>query len=136
MKTPKMQAHKFKHALDKYGVDYEVLRPAKDKYGQPLLNPDGTPVYDEVVIPVRGIYSEQGTGFTFVIGDAATVHTKPIPTITTMYEQTPDIHVGDMVTVPPGGERVYKVVTVDDIGNLGLFAGISMEVVLDGRTSV
>lgn len=131
MITPKLQEHKVKHALDKYGVEYGFVRATKDKFGQPVLDEEGNPVF-EPVGPLKGIFHETGTSFTLIISDAAAVHTKPAPSILTLSDEMPPLEINDVVAVPPESNRVYKVVSVNDIGNLGLFADISLEVLLNG----
>lgn len=131
MRTPKLQEHKVKHALAKYGVEYEFARTAKNKFGEPILDDEGNVVF-EPVAPIKGIFHETGTSFIMVIGDAASVHTKPTPAILTLFEGSGLLQTNDVVTVPPESGRVYKVVSINDIGNLGLFADISLEVLLNG----
>lgn len=127
MKPPPLQLHKLVHALKVHGVKYTFTRKAVDEFGEPIK---GAPPV-EVAKP-SGIYSEAGTGFILVVSDAATVQSKPTPTITTLLADAVDIRVEDTVFVPPGSDRRYKVTSVDDAGNLGYFANITLEVFLNG----
>jgi hypothetical protein len=126
------QAHKIKHALARYGVEYQFERALKDKYGQPILDENGDPVYYPVEGAIKGIFHEAGTDFLLNLSDAATTHSKPQPAILAYWEDGQSLRVNDRVFVPPGSGRQYKVVAVNDVGNLELCADISLEVFEDG----
>lgn len=130
MKTPKLTEHKVKQAIRVHGVQYTFTRADMDEFDQPKLDLDG----NQVFLPykeVPGIYHETGQGFTLVVGEAGAVPSKPTPSILTMLEDSEGIQIRDRVAVPPGSDLIYSVVSINDIGNLGLFADIALEVIVN-----
>lgn len=124
MRPPPLQIHKLKQAIKSHGVTYEFKRPPVDDFGDAI--PDAELVVEATA---GGIFSESGTGFIMIIGEAATVHSKPSPAIATLLEDAEGIKIEDLVRA---NNATYKVTAVNDLGNLGYFAGISLEVILDG----
>lgn len=131
MRVPKMQLQKLRNNLNYHGDAYEFGTPKLNEYGEPVRDDDGNFVY-ETVHTLNGIFHESGSGFIQVIVESAEVQSKPQPAILARYEDAKDIKIGETVLVPAAGNRRYEVVSVNDIGNLGLFADISLEVILDG----
>jgi hypothetical protein len=131
VQIPKAQTNKARQLIRRRGVQYAFIRAKVDSYGQPVLDGDGNPV-TEKQITVTGIFHESGTNFVLATSEAAKIQTTPRPAILSMMESAKDIVVGDRLTVPPESGTWYKVTAVNDMGNVGLFADISLEVVADG----
>lgn len=131
MKIPKLQAVKVQQAIKRNGVAYSFDRAKTDKFDQPVLDKDGNPVVEEVCI-VKGIFHETGTGFVLITSDAAQVQSKPTPSVLAMLKDTKTLKINDAVFIPPNGSISYKVVSVNNIGNIDLFADIALEVIADG----
>lgn len=131
MRIPKLQENKIKQLIKRHGVDYQFERAKKDDFNQPILDAEGNPVIEKVA-EVSGVYHETGSNFVFITTDSAKVQSKPSPAIIAMMDRANSLKMDDQVTVPPGSDKRYKVVSVNDLGNVGLFADISMELIADG----
>lgn len=131
MRVPQLQSHKIRHLIQRHGVEYGFIRSKKDGFDQPVLDDNGNPIADEP-LSVMGIFHESGSNFSLMTSEAAQVQSKPVPAVLAMWEQGKEVAVNDRLTVPPDCGIWYKVTAVNDIGNVQLFADISLEVIADG----
>lgn len=131
MQIPKLQQNKIKQLIKRHGVQYQFERAKKDDFNQPVLDDDGNPVM-QTEVEVSGVFHETGSNFVLITTDSAKVQSKPSPAIITMMEYATGLKIDDQLTVPPGSIKRYKVVSVNDLGNVGLFADISLELIADG----
>lgn len=125
----RMQRYKVQKYINWYGLDLDFHRAKLDDLKQPVLDEKGNPV-TEVIQTIRGVFHKTGETFVLIAGDAGRIQNKPVPSVLAMLdEKTEDIEVDDWVIVE---ENMYKVVSVNNVGSLGLFADVSLELVLNG----
>lgn len=125
----RMQKYKVQKYVNWYGVDYFFTRPKHDDLKQPVLDAKGDPV-SEVVQTIRGVFHKTGQSFVLVTGDSGRIQNKPVPSILAMMDDSAaNLQVGDWVHVQ-GND--YKITSVNDIASFGLFADISLELILNG----
>lgn len=128
MKTPKLQQHKIKRLINRYGVEYQFTRKPLDDFKEPSGEL-------ETIVTITGIYYETGGQVVLTVGDAASVTSKLQPAILTLLdENAKTLQQNAIVEIQPNSNRFCKVVAVTDIGNVGLFASISLEGVLNGKS--
>lgn len=126
MKSLKLQAPKIRRQVQWYGVDYTFTRASLDEYNQPKLDEEGSQVYEPFEdSEIRGLFHQTGVTFTLVSGDSAKVQTKPAPSILSLWQPATVLKPQDRVKI---NSLTYTVVSVLDIGGMGLFAKISLEV--------
>lgn len=131
MKTPPLQARKVEQAIKRSGMEYQFKRAKTNKFNEPVLDKTGASVM-EPVKSIKGLFHETGTHFILIASDAAKVQTKPTPAVLAMYKDAEGLQTEDKVEIPQNSGRQYKITSISDIGNLGLFADICLEVVLNG----
>lgn len=107
-------------ALARHGKDIYMKRVPLNAYNEP----DGEPV---PVCLIRGIIHSSSNYITLLTSEGAQVQTKPTHRILCAWSEVTLLRQGDLTTI---GDKDYKVNGVENMQDLGLFAEVSLEVVL------
>lgn len=122
MRNLQYELHKVEREIKTHGATYVIKRKEKDSYGE----------YTGMMIKVcevKGVFHISKGFITQISVDAATVRTKGQPMLLTLYEDTKDIQVNDIVLI---NGKTYKIVDKNNIQEFSIVSDLSLEVFLDG----
>lgn len=110
------QRHILKRLIFLRGQKADVYRDIKNEFGEPA----GWDFYGTI----RGIFHEANGYLGSLIAEAGTTYTSKQPMF--LIEHTKAVREEDTLHI---GERKFRVTGVDDLGNLGMFLDLSLEVI-------
>ena len=110
------QVHQICRALERYGQQCSFSREIENKFHEKA--------WEEGWLKCRGLFHEANGFLNASLVEAGKIRTQKEPKLLVRY--TKDIHKNDKVAV---GETVYKVIGIDDLGNLHLCLDLSLEAV-------
>lgn len=110
------QAYMIKKLLECNGFNCAFSRIGKDYFGEDTK--------EEEVCNCKGLYHESNGYLSITLKEAGKVSTEKQPKLLVLY--TTDLKNGDTVAI--NGSK-YKVIGIDDLGNLRLCLDLSLEVV-------
>lgn len=121
MVNKSFEEYKLRRELKRSGTDYEFMRPAVNKFGEPTDE-------DETIGTLRGLYHEQNAHISVVTGDTTQTRTKKVPSILCLYEDAASLSlsIGDKVKL---NGKTMKVTGIVNIQEWNLIADVSLEVV-------
>lgn len=110
------QVHQICRALERQGQQCSFSREIENKFHEKA--------WEEGWLKCRGLFHEANGFLNVSLVDAGKIRTQKEPKLLVRY--TKDISKNDKVAV---GEAVYKVIGIDDLGNLHLCLDLSLEAV-------
>lgn len=110
------QAHKICRALERYGQHCSFSREIENKFHEKA--------WEEGWLKCRGLFHESNGFLNVSLVEAGKVRTQKEPKLLVRY--TKDINKNDKVAVDGAA---YKVIGIDDLGNLHLCHDLSLEAV-------
>ena len=128
MKAPKFELNKIKSQIKRHGFDCTFKRFGKNNFGE--SDDTQIPIYDDVLDITFGcIFHEASASAKYIkesVTEAAVYRSKKIPMLMCDFTETVHLKPGDIATV---NNKEYKVTGIKDIGEWGIIADISLEVI-------
>lgn len=122
MRTPKFEQAKLKRLLSMHGKLYTFVRPALNEFEEPTATP-------EKQFVICGVYHENEMHIRVEAMNETRYRTEKQPLIMCEYERAKVLMVGDRLVI---NDVNYRVTNVRDVGNIGVYGDVSLEVVDDG----
>lgn len=124
MRTPKFEQAKLKRLLSTYGISYQFERPKRNEFGEIIV-----PHVASKTMDIVGVYHEQSQGAQVIVSNEVRYRTEKRPFILAKYSDVSQLEIDDTLEI--GGVK-YKVIAVNNVGNMGIYGDVAMEVIDDG----
>lgn len=99
--------------IKRYGVQCSILRGEKNDFGEPTS--------PEKILDCKGLYHDATEHLSVNLTDGGSVQAKKVPYLLLIY--TDKLQRDDIVIV---NNHNYKIIGINDIGNLGMIVDISL----------